>query len=772
MFSESKPTKERSATTFDENGREARRLAALDHLGAVRPEADRVLQELVDEVRNIFETDLCMVNLILSDVQYFRAWSGELPEDLAETRQDPRERSMCHYVVETEKPLVMPDFLATAEFKDQYFCVNYGIRFYAGVPLITSGGNIIGTLCLLNTRPKEMSEEQMTLLSAFARAVVGRLELLGALGRERAAREDEAQRSQDIVEILESITDAFFALDSEWCFAYLNSEAERFLGRAREELIGKNFWEEYPRTVDSAFYREFQRAMSEQVKVEFEEHYPAPLGIWMETHAYPSEQRLSVYSQDITERKRAEEALKESEEFIRQLLRNFPNGSVNVFDKDLRYLLAEGQELEQVGLSSEMLVGKTLDELFPKESVDFVRPYYERAFVGEAVQFELSMGDYIYSINCAPLHEEDDKVRTIIAVAQNVTERKRAEEKLYLRDRAIAASSNGIIITDPNQPDNPVVYVNPGFERITGYAAEELTGRNCRLLQGNDRDQPALDELREAIREERQCQVVLRNYRKDGTLFWNELYLSPVYDEDGKLTNFVGVQNDITERMQLEANQQRFLANAAHQLRTPITAVVGAAELLETKKDATPAVRHRLLNHILSEGRRMQQLAGTLLRLARAGRDLREPSLELVDLSEAAQQAVERMEPLAANEGIMLRAEGKGALVHADPEWLQEMMLILLSNAIKHSERGTNIWVRASGGTIAVEDEGAGISPDDLPYVFERFYRGKGSSDGFGLGLSICRELTKRMRGSISIGSREGVGTAIKVELPEADVDA
>jgi PAS domain S-box-containing protein len=133
-----------------------------------------------------------------------------------------------------------------------------------------------------------------------------------------------------------------------------------------------------------------------------------------------------------------EEALEQREKFVRQLLRNFPNGSVNVFDRDLRYVLAEGQGLRQEGLSPEMLVGKTLHELFPKESADFVMPYYQRAFAGEDVEFELPLGGNIYSIHAAPLHEEDDEVRTIIAVAQNVTETKRAEEERdHLRTREI-----------------------------------------------------------------------------------------------------------------------------------------------------------------------------------------------------------------------------------------------------------------------------------------------------------------------------------------------
>src|SRR5918997_6463244 len=125
-------------------------------------------------------------------------------------------------------------------------------------------------------------------------------------------------------------------------------------------------------------------------------------------------------------------------------------------------------------------------------------------------------------------------------------------DKLRLLERAVTASTNSIVIADPNQPDVPLVYVNPAFERTTGYAAEEVLGRNCRFLQGKDRDQPALGELRTAIREGRHCTVVLRNYRKDGSLFWNELSIYPVSDEKGRTSSFVGVQNDITERIRTE----------------------------------------------------------------------------------------------------------------------------------------------------------------------------------------------------------------------------
>lgn len=131
---------------------------------------------------------------------------------------------------------------------------------------------------------------------------------------------------------------------------------------------------------------------------------------------------------------------------------------------------------------------------------------------------------------------------------EEILKRQQKEEELRLSNQAIAASINGIVIADATKPDLPIIYINPAFERITGYTAEEIVGRNCRFLQGKDRDQPALDELRAALREGKSCTVILSNYRKDGRRFWNELSISPIYDNAGNLTHFVGIQMDVTER--------------------------------------------------------------------------------------------------------------------------------------------------------------------------------------------------------------------------------
>jgi diguanylate cyclase (GGDEF)-like protein/PAS domain S-box-containing protein len=140
--------------------------------------------------------------------------------------------------------------------------------------------------------------------------------------------------------------------------------------------------------------------------------------------------------------------------------------------------------------------------------------------------------------------------------------------------------SNGITISDATLPDLPLIYVNPAFERMTGYLADEVCGRNCRFLQGSDNDQPGLTKVREAIRESRDVRALLRNYRKDGSLFWNELYLSPISDLEGRLTHFVGIQNEVTA--QVESSER--LDYLAH--HDALTGLANRGLLMEQLKQA------------------------------------------------------------------------------------------------------------------------------------------------------------------------------------------
>ena len=142
--------------------------------------------------------------------------------------------------------------------------------------------------------------------------------------------------------------------------------------------------------------------------------------------------------------------------------------------------------------------------------------------------------------------------RHLSMVVRDISESRRAAGDLMLRDRALESSSNGVVIADLSLPDQPIIYCNPAFEHITGYHREEVLGHNCRFLQGNETEQEALGTIRDSVATGRPCTVVLRNYRKDGTVFWNELSIAPVLDTQGRASHFVGVQNDITERVQAE----------------------------------------------------------------------------------------------------------------------------------------------------------------------------------------------------------------------------
>lgn len=153
----------------------------------------------------------------------------------------------------------------------------------------------------------------------------------------------------------------------------------------------------------------------------------------------------------------------------------------------------------------------------------------------------------------SPLKNEQGEIINYIAVKEDITARKCAEEQLRLRERAIESSSNGIMITSATHLDHPITHVNPAFERITGYSASEVIGRNGRFLVRDDLSQKGLGDIRAALREKREAHAIVRNYRKDGSLFWNELFIAPVRDESGEsTTHFISIVNDVTDRIRYE----------------------------------------------------------------------------------------------------------------------------------------------------------------------------------------------------------------------------
>lgn len=130
----------------------------------------------------------------------------------------------------------------------------------------------------------------------------------------------------------------------------------------------------------------------------------------------------------------------------------------------------------------------------------------------------------------------------------------------YVLSQILDTCVNGITLSDPDQPDNPIVYANAAFEFITGYEADEILGRNCRFLQGEDRDQPEVGRIQDALRDHQPVTVTLRNYRKDGTLFYNRFTVRPLFDPQGRLVYYLGIQHDVTDKVQAELELDRLNA--------------------------------------------------------------------------------------------------------------------------------------------------------------------------------------------------------------------
>jgi PAS domain S-box-containing protein len=327
-------------------------------------------------------------------------------------------------------------------------------------------------------------------------------------------------------------------------------------------------------------------------------------------------------------------------------------------------------------------------------------------------------------------------------------------DKLRLLERAVTASTNSVVITDPNQPDDPIVYVNPAFERTTGYAAEEVLGHNCRFLQRDDRAQPALEELKAAVCEGRDCTVVLRNYRKDGTQFWNELSIYPVRDEDGRMTNFVGVQNDVTERIRAEEILSEIRTAERRRIARDLHDIV--------LQDLSGALQSLRLTHLQAKKSRIsfdfEEELGALGRatsgLRSAIYDLRHekerPFLESVEsLVELPQHSPhEREIRLVVEEGFPVSLPAKESV---------ELLRILqeaLANVRRHSAaRNVVVGLRTDEEAILIEvaDDGRGFDPGPARA---------------GFGLSGMRERVEGLGGRIEVRSRPGEGTKVMVMVP------
>jgi len=360
--------------------------------------------------------------------------------------------------------------------------------------------------------------------------------------------------------------------------------------------------------------------------------------------------------------------------------------------------------------------------------------------------------------------------------------------QLVLQDRVLQAVSQGILICDACAPDLPIIYASPGFERLTGYRAAEIAGRNCRFLQGPDTDRNTVAKIREALAREHPCSVEILNYRQDGTPFYNELTISPVRDEQGRTTHFVGVQTDVTERRELEMQLRQaqkleavgqLAAGVAHDFNNLLSVIMSYATF------AVESVGPGQLRDDLEEIRMAGERAATLTRqlLAFSRQQVLQPRVLAVP------EVVAGMDKLLRRligEQVSLTIEARGTfLVFVDPGEIEQILVNLAVNARDAMPDGGALTIEIDDVSLdeayaddhvdltpgdyvmlAVTDSGVGMDATVRERIFEPFFTTKTEGRGTGLGLATVYGIVKQSEGHILVYSEPGQGTTFKIFLP------
>ena len=380
---------------------------------------------------------------------------------------------------------------------------------------------------------------------------------------------------------------------------------------------------------------------------------------------------------------------------------------------------------------------------------------------------------------------EDDLVTGAVIVLRDVSGRLAAEAESRRLHMAIEQSPVAVVVTDR---EGIIQYVNPAFSRVTGYSSAEAIGNTPRLIKSGTQASAVYDEMWRTIRDGRGWEGELCNKKKDGTLFWEKAWITPVFDPSGTIVNFIGVKEDITRRREIEeelrlksaelvrsnVELEQFAAIVSHDLREPLRMVSAYLQLLKRRYGGhLDTEADEFIAFAVDGATRMDRQILGLLTYSRVG--TRGNPFQPLGMEDVLADATANLRTVIDQSGAQIGHDPLPRL-SGDPSQLASLLQNLIANAIKYTKPGTTpaihigarrddeLWI------FSVEDNGIGIAPEFWERIFVIFQRlqTRQDCDGSGIGLAVCKRIVERHGGRIWVESTEGRGSTFFFTLPAA----
>jgi PAS domain S-box-containing protein len=761
---------------------------------------DPALDELIEFAAVLCGANYAYIGWMDFNRLWFKAQYG------FNAQEQPRSSTACQWVLKKGEPLLIRDAADDQRFPPEGIQLPGAepCRSYAGVPLITSAQQVVGTMALMSRKPNAFAPEHLTFLEVLGRQAVTRLELYSRIRAQEQAQRVR-QRTERALAIercfvaatLDSIPALVTVLDTAGRVVRMNEPCAQLTGLALADSAGRPFVEEVLEPDDREWAAgRIREAAAGHVSGPHENSWRIADGLsrrvsWtIRPLKGPNHeiQFLIVSGQDVTAQREMELALLSSEERYREMVGN-SLGFVFTCTIDGRLTSLNEFTAETLGYRPDVLIGRIFTDLLDAGGAKAFEECLRTLKTAEewqgALQLRRSDGVYRRIAFRSRRMELPGERPFILNHGMDVTEQHQAEETLHLltrqRELILESVGDGIYGIDL---DGRVTFINQAAARALGYVPEELTGRDMHeIVHHTHIDGTPYSKTNSPILQGmRRCETVrMRDeffWRHDGTPIPVEYTATPLI-EDGQISGMVVAFQDVSDRRRLDRMKDEFISTVSHELRTPLTSLRASLGLIASGSlDKRPEKQRQMIEMAIGNCDRLVRLVNDILDFDSGERGMLGLKKERVEPVDLLRRAADIAHAEAVRMHIGFRFETEPAPVWADEERILQVLNELVSNALKFSPQETVIRLAAhpfgtSEVCFTVEDQGRGIDAEKLDRIFDRFQQGDASDSralgGTGLGLALCRSIVEQHGGRIWAESTPGQGSRFHFTLPSAN---